>query len=1562
MSDSQKPANGSAEQDLHDLTNGIAKQRNAFSGDEFGNGTSSNVEDADQSLSSIHTGDRKNYEDAQFETRQEDFASGGDNSSSQQEQGSEITNDAFQRTEQDRDTTVTTFENSDLRPEASDAGEAAGGRQNLTGLDRSEILDESDLTFNGNAQPDSEEQEVVEQPLEELAVNVAPEEVLLNESTIAEDAEVGDVVGTVSAIDVEGENLTYAFADDAGGMFTIDEETGEITVAGALDYETTDSYVVTVNVSDGQNVTQQSFTIHVSDVNEAPEAGNVDLGVTLEDTAVQFTAADLLANSSDVDGDSLLVTNVAVDPAYGTVTEVSPGQFEFTPTDHYSGDDIPFTFTISDGEFTETAVANLDITAVSDAPDLSVSLGSVTRSAISGGETESVVIDASNVLNTDSGFTVQGRIINDDGSLSDPSAQYVSDDSGRIGITGYNDAIVEQIGSRDIAGGVSEELIVQIEGSATSATVGFSRLFSNEGGDGHDEQGFYTLYMNGEEVGSGSFTAEDGKHVGSAQISAEDGSAFDQIVFSSNNNWTGHEDGTGDSDYFINSISIEQEIEDIPVNVYELNVTADLVDTDGSETLSAVTFSNIPEDATLSAGTRNDDGSWTVDAGDLDGLVLTVPADMDGDFDLSVSVSAADGTADPAFSGATLTIPKIEYAPEQVAIEGDSIAEDASVGDIVGTVSAVDINGDGLTYRLSDDADGLFSIDPNTGEITLAGALDYETADSHSVTVDVFDGELTTQKTFTINVGDINEAVHSVALDNASIGEDAALGDVVGTVSAVDPDGDTLTYTLTDDADGMFTIDPDTGEIKVAGELDYETTDSYTVTVDVSDGTYVAEETFTINIGDAEAPDLAGSGNEIEIMQVGDAVDLSNMDVFPELTTQGDVEQRVGTEVFEDMVSDSENLTINYQSDVTVTFEGEIAGYRNSIGAYQINTDGTITGAELLWGDASSDKLEAGVSQATYEGIESGATLGFFVISNGFGKLPDEAISGDGNSYPENGNWMFVSPDFDAATQDPADHLYNINTDSGAPKLIYVENDGTIHTQRGDIFHSTNQEEFNPDSNEAVREHFIAGVDQENGILNFGFEDTKGGGDHDFNDGMFSAEIDVRDLMEAPNPLFTRDGDGQSSFQINDVDSTDLQEVVVTVQDMQAGDSLTLSGPYKIVDGQVLTFDGKETGISVEIVEDGTTTSLTFSGNGDLDHYEAIVQNINFSNTSGSHDIAGVRPITVVATDSSGEVSDPLNSAFTIAVDEAVHSVELDNNNVAEDADIGDLVGFVSAIDPEGRDLTFALTDNADGRFAIDAATGEITLAKALDYESDDSHSISVSVSDGVNVTYQTFEVAVGDVDENNNGSSIEGTNKADNLVGDGDGNFIMGYNGDDTIYGNDGNDTIEGDNHEDLIYGGAGDDSIAGGNHDDTLYGGTGDDAMSGGHQDDQMYGGSGSDTLSGGFHDDTIFGGSGDDYLSGDQGNDVVYGESGSDTYEFSVQDGFDTFIGGDAGGWSDTILLSDGMPSGDVEDWLNLTSGSVEQTADGEIFLSEDAAGTITLDSNAVLTFEGVEKIEG
>ena len=104
------------------------------------------------------------------------------------------------------------------------------------------------------------------------------------------------------------------------------------------------------------------------------------------------------------------------------------------------------------------------------------------------------------------------------------------------------------------------------------------------------------------------------------------------------------------------------------------------------------------------------------------------------------------------------------------------------------------------------------------------------------------------------DVSDVSDADSS---DNW-VSESAAHGASVGvTVSAVDADTtDGVTYTLIDNADGRFAIDPDTGEVFVRDPslLDFETGDSHVIQISAesSDGSVAPAETFTISIGDVD--------------------------------------------------------------------------------------------------------------------------------------------------------------------------------------------------------------------------------------------------------------------------------------------------------------------------------------------------------------------------------------------------------------------------------------------------------------------------------------------------------------------------------------------------------------------------------------------------------------------------------------------------------------------------------------------------------------------------------------
>ncbi|MDG2932875.1 cadherin-like domain-containing protein, partial [Vibrio parahaemolyticus] len=79
-----------------------------------------------------------------------------------------------------------------------------------------------------------------------------------------------------------------------------------------------------------------------------------------------FSADDLLANTSDVEGDALTASNLSVD-GNATVTQNDDGSFTITPDADFNGD-IDISFDISDGTNTVQATADLTVNPINDLP------------------------------------------------------------------------------------------------------------------------------------------------------------------------------------------------------------------------------------------------------------------------------------------------------------------------------------------------------------------------------------------------------------------------------------------------------------------------------------------------------------------------------------------------------------------------------------------------------------------------------------------------------------------------------------------------------------------------------------------------------------------------------------------------------------------------------------------------------------------------------------------------------------------------------------------------------------------------------------------------------------------------------------------------------------------------------------------------------------------------------------------------------------------------------------------------------------------------------------------
>ncbi|MFI0377516.1 MAG: DUF4347 domain-containing protein, partial [Candidatus Thiodiazotropha sp.] len=93
-----------------------------------------------------------------------------------------------------------------------------------------------------------------------------------------------------------------------------------------------------------------------------------------------------------------------------------------------------------------------------------------------------------------------------------------------------------------------------------------------------------------------------------------------------------------------------------------------------------------------------------------------------------------------------------------------------------------------------------------------------------------------------------------------------------GTVIATDPVGGTVTYSLVDDAGGMFSIDSDSGELFWTGAPDTSTAQSYDITVRVTDsGAPTYDEVMTIKTGTGDLDSITGTSHDDLIYGLGES-------------------------------------------------------------------------------------------------------------------------------------------------------------------------------------------------------------------------------------------------------------------------------------------------------------------------------------------------------------------------------------------------------------------------------------------------------------------------------------------------------------------------------------------------------------------------------------------------------------------------------------------------------------------------------------------------------------------
>ena len=262
-----------------------------------------------------------------------------------------------------------------------------------------------------------------------------------------------------------------------------------------------------------------------------------------------------------------------------------------------------------------------------------------------------------------------------------------------------------------------------------------------------------------------------------------------------------------------------------------------------------------------------------------------------------------------------------------------------------------------------------------------------------------------------------------------------------------------------------------------------------------------------------------------------------------------------------------------------------------------------------------------------------------------------------------------------------------------------------------------------------------------------------------------SLDITVRAISE----------DGSSADQVFTIAVNDVNEFAVTTP-------ADTDAAANAVDENAAV--GTLVGVATQAIDADATTHLVSYG---------LIDNAGgrfaIDATTGIVTVAGAidreadasLDITVRATSEDGTSSDQV---FTIAVNDvdefnvtAPTDTDAASNAVDENSAIGTVVGmtaYASDADATTKVVSYSLTDDADGKFAIDSATGVVTVAGAIDREADASLGITVRATslDG-STADQSFNIAIKDVNDNapafssgTTGSEAENT-AASNVVYD---------------------------------------------------------------------------------------------------------------------------------------------------------------------------------------------------
>ncbi|PCG14153.1 MULTISPECIES: cadherin domain-containing protein [Sphingomonas] len=1169
--------------------------------------------------------------------------------------------------------------------------------------------------------------------------------------------ENGTAIGTLTATDPDaGTTLTWSIAGGAdAAKFTIGAG-GALSFAAAPDYEHPadaggdNVYNVTVQVSDGTNVTTQNLAVAVTNVNEAPTLALTGVG-TVNENAIAATVATFTAGDPDA-GDTLTYTLGGADANLFVVDGTTVRLRDGVGLDYEQAATRDLTLTVTDAQgLSQTRALTVNVGNVNEAPAFT------SPATVSVAENGVAVVTA-RAADPDAGATVTYSISGTDAALfTIDSATGVlrfaaAPNFEAPGDNGADNVYNLVVSASDGTNTVNQAMAVTLTNvnEAPVLTVAAS----------------YTLAENGTAVATATASDVDGGTTLTYSLSGADAALFTI-------------DSATGAIAFRTAPDYDAPADQGQNNVYDLTVSV----SDGAITTSrttAVTVTNVNEAPVFTSPAavsvaENAAAVVTVRASDQDaGTTLTysisgtdaslftidsatgalrfaaapnfeAPGDDDADNVYNLVVSANDGT-NTVNQAMAVTIANVNEAPV-LALSGVGTVMENAAAATVATFTASDVDaGDTLTYTLGGADAALFVVDGNSVRLKNGVSLDYEAAQTRSLTLTATDSHGASQtQALTINVGNVNEAPTITTGAALSRSEN---GTAVATLSASDPDaGTTLTWSISGGADAAkFAVDPATGVLTFVAGPDYEApadadgNNAYQVTVTVSDGTNSVDKALTVTVTNVNEAAVFTSATTATVVEGTTAV-LTAAATDPEGQTLQYGLSGTDAALF---TIDSATGALRFVTAPSYDNPAD-QGHDNRYNVVVTASDGANTTQQAVTVDVARDQRPPAITSPATATINENTTAVMTATASdpNSGDTVSWSIAGGADAArftidAATGALAFVAaPDREAPADAGANNIYDVVL--RATDQTGRSSDKAVAVTVADVNEAA---AFQGGSALSVAENSLAvatisALDPERAAVTYSIT-----GGADANRFTIDGNTGALSLVTAQDYETVGAGNFQVTIGASDGTQTATRTFTVTVTNVNEAPVLAPTASVAIDENQTAV-----TTIAATDPDAGQTLVYAIAGGADGGRFtiDAATGQLAFRSAPDYESGQTSYQVQVLASD--GSLATTQTVTVTVRnVDEAPRITAPSAVTVAEN---GTTVMTVAASDPEGAALTYSITGGADAnRFTISAA-GVLSFASAPDYETGNrDNQVQVSVSDGTNTSVQMIQVTVSDVNE----------------------------------------------------------------------------------------------------------------------------------------------------------------------------------------------------------------------